>query len=268
MRNLHCGIAVLTAWNVCSAAMAGTAIQFHTDSGKDKGRVAVDGAHLKIKAGTADDPDIRYDDGKGTLTVVDHRSKTYMRLTKADIAKMMTMASKMQDRMQSMLAKLPPEQREMIKRRLKGRMNLAAKQKPPKTTFKKVGNTARIAGTKCVYYHVTYGKEKTLACLASFDAVGITGRERKTVNNLIRLLSGLSRSPGAAKFSAASGGEEFIRRGLLPLESKSISGGSKRTFRVQKIANATLGKSERAIPAGYKPRKLPRAVMKQMSSGS
>jgi len=102
-----------------------------------------------------------YDHGTKTMLMVDVDGRMYTLINEPMLGQLKSRMDAMKKQMEAQLANMPPEQREMMKNMMAGKMGMdqKAKNKPPKKVMK-TDKTSSAGGYDCVVYEVKAGTKK------------------------------------------------------------------------------------------------------------
>ncbi len=117
-------------------------------------QVAIEGNNLKISMpdkGSENPGEMIYRGDMGEMVMIDHQRQQYFILDRATIEKI---SAQIKQAM-AMLENVPPAQREMMEKMMKGRMPQMATTEKKKVEIKKTGERKRINGYSTVKYEVT-----------------------------------------------------------------------------------------------------------------
>lgn len=90
------------------------------------------------------------------MYMIDHDEKTYMVIDKEQIEALASQMNQAMQQMQEALAQVPPEQREMMERMMKGKMASGANYEPPSPqVVSDLGESGSVNGVGCQWKQVT-----------------------------------------------------------------------------------------------------------------
>ena len=210
MRNIIWNAAICAVFSCQS--FAGVVIEMVSKDPNSNQETSIDkiyaeGNMVRIKShqkGTSDRTTIIYRDD--TLLIVNHKDQTYYRMDKESMARMSSRISDAMKQMEAQLANLPPEQRAMMEKMMKGRtpggMRDAMGSNRPQRRVEAGGNQ-QVGKYSCRMYTVYLGEEKTqeicaapvsqvAAAAEAMDALRAMGRFSK------QLVDSIQQSPLAA----------------------------------------------------------------------
>ncbi|MDQ8201748.1 DUF4412 domain-containing protein [Pelagicoccus sp. SDUM812003] len=106
--------------------------------------ILVDGAKVKM-SGLDEDSEVIFDGSSNTLIMVNHAEKSYLKMDKESIEELSAKLSQAMEEMERQLANVPPAQRKMMERMMKGKMP-AMDEPEIETTVNRTGETDTVAG--------------------------------------------------------------------------------------------------------------------------
>lgn len=134
----------------------------HSDNVKSSGVLMIDGDVVKVETSEDAEQTVIYDLAKKEVTLISHKEKTWMKMTKkqiddskAHVKEQMKAAIAQQ---QAALAQLAPEQRAQLEAQMK--MMLGNEEKIP-VKYVKAGKKGKWNNSECEMYDGMRGAEKT-----------------------------------------------------------------------------------------------------------
>lgn len=108
-----------------------------------------------------------------TMFILDHEEQRFTRIDRETVKQLMADVAPALREMQEQLAAMPPEQRAMVEKMMKGRMpNMAATGEPPKREARATGKSGEQAGVDCEWHDVTLdGVLVERTCVADTDDI-------------------------------------------------------------------------------------------------
>lgn len=140
------------------------------------------------------------------LLILNHKDKTYIRMDEKSMTRMSSQISSAMKQMQERMATLPPEQRAMMEKMMKGKMPEGMMQgmgsQPPPRRIQLEGSE-QVGDFSCQKYVVYRGQQKTQEiCAAPVDQVGDIAEVIDTFRSMARfserMLEPLKQSPFAS----------------------------------------------------------------------
>lgn len=240
MRNksLVCVIGVVLA---TASVFADTRIDFKTTEGTGDITAMVI-AQGKIRTDASKETSVIIDTTGSVMTVLNHTQKTFTKFTKAELEGLIK-------EIETMMAQIPPEARQMMAGRMGGRGGPVA--------MAPTGQSATVAGKSCQMYQMTAtGRVVAESCLAPASAVDIPAADRATLQAAASWAKEITEA--LAKTPLGSIGDAIpFRGGLVPLRTTTIAAnGTRNTSEFSGVSSATVGADAFAVPAGYKAQPL------------
>ncbi len=140
------------------------------------------------------------------LLILNHKDKTYFRMNEESVTRISSQISSAMKQMEEQMAALPPEQRAMMEKMMKGKMPGRMMQglgsQPPPRRIQLEGSE-QVGDYPCQKYVVYRGQEKTQEiCAAPVDQVGDIAEVIDTFRSMARfsekMLESVKRSPVAS----------------------------------------------------------------------
>lgn len=133
-------------------------------------RIQVEGDSMSVQADAR--MTMVYRGEAETMFVVDHEKQQFTRIDRATVQKLMADVAPALKEMQEQLAAMPPEQRAMVEKMMKGRMPNMATGEPPKREARATGKGGEQAGVECDWHDVTLdGVLVERTCVADTDDI-------------------------------------------------------------------------------------------------
>jgi hypothetical protein len=137
------------------------------------------------------------------MYMIDHDKKTYMVMDKAQIDAMAQQMSAAMQQMQEALAQVPPEQREMMERMMKGRMQTENYEPPAPQVVTDLGESGSVNGVACQWKQLTRdGQLESKVCVSDENAiaggkemVALAHEMREFAEGLTQMASSVSSMP-------------------------------------------------------------------------
>jgi hypothetical protein len=180
--------------------------------------------------------------GKETFIVVNDADKTYMEVQQ-DIAKQI--ADMMAAQMEKMMAEIPPEQREMLKKTMQGMM--PGQQEPVEKTIRRTGKESTVAGFDCSEIEVSTpgGGAEELICVASADELDISDDDYAALVGAMKAMAQMAQigNRGAALTN-------FDDMGGIPIRTQGANG--RKISELVGLSNDSIPADRFEVPAGYR----------------
>jgi hypothetical protein len=177
MKQLVIACAVLAL--ACSAGWSGVVIEMEVAEAGSSGEAATDTIYTQGKmvrmdphpTKGSDDMSVLFRDE--TLWMIDHKKKVCQKIDKEGMKEVGEQLGSAMKEMEAQLAELPPEQRAMMEKMMKGKMSAGAGmgEAPPRRI--ETGGTEQVGEYSCTVHTLYSGDEKVWAvCAAEESAVG------------------------------------------------------------------------------------------------
>jgi hypothetical protein len=250
-------IFAMSATVLCASAAAGVRIETVE---RDIATKQVDGEPAVV---LVQDGNVRVNNRSGamllkgsTVYVIDDRRKQYRELDKATLQGYANQANAAMSQMQERMAKMPPQQREMMERMMGA--NMAGLGAPPRKkvyTSRDTGKSDTVDGRKCrIWQMLRDGEVYEEVCVVPFAS--LPGKEdfQKTFRQLAETFEGLA---GAAP----NAGDETARSAIngYPVRVRRLQNGAptgKETV-LRSWTEESLPASLFEVPAGYRKQAMP-----------
>jgi len=206
------------------------------------------------------------------MYMIDHKKKTYLVMDRETIEALGKQMSEAMQQMEAALAQVPPGQREMMERMMKGKMGADPDYKPPSPpVVRSLGESGSVNGIACEWKEVTRDdvlSEKACVC----DQGEIAGGEEMVAiaHEMKDFAAGLSELANSASSFKMFGGETMAELGMkmtADLEGFSLisedfdgEGELMRRSTFQSADDVFVPAEEFTAPSGYK-----RQTMKDMT---
>lgn len=226
--------------------------------------ILVDGARMKM-SGMGESGEMVFDGGSKSLMILDHSRKSYFQMDQESMAEMVGKLNAAMAEMEEQLASLPPAQRAMMEKMMKGKMPSVGQARPVSTVVR-TGEMDTVSGNKAEKVEVksSDGTSQELWVAAWSDLKGsdevmdaFTG-----MSSLINeMLGAFSQGPMAGMFSQRmqSGWMSDLKElEGFPVVSKSFDDAGKLISEtvLSNIEEQEIPASEFQAPKGYKKQKI------------
>jgi len=207
-RSAFVAIAVVAA----TPLFAGTRIQMEdTDLATNKTTTQVimmDNTRLRVDADANTSMMFLTDGGRNRMVILDRTRNTYQEIDEAMMKQMGQMASGAMAQMDAAMKNMPPEQRAMMEKMMKGKMPQAAAA-APKTVYTAKGSGS-VNGFSCTKYEgVRSGEKEAEVCAALPAQLKLTPSDFQVLDKMKQfsssLLSALASSPIRVNVPTAAG---------------------------------------------------------------
>lgn len=197
---------------------------------------------------------------KGLFWVITAKDKTYMEITKQDLQAMQAKMSEAKSMMDDKMKNLPPAQREMMEKMMKGRMPMAPGAATIKTTYKKVAAGAKVNQWVCAQYE-GYREDKKVKEVWTTDwkSLGLTAETFNLMKNLGEFFEDFANEM-AADYDRVGSEEWEKAQGYagIPVKTLQYSDGQLRsTTEITEVRQESLAASLFDLPAGLTKKEMP-----------
>ncbi len=195
-----------------------------------------------------------------TLYVIDDKRRTYSEIDKATMRGYANQANAAMSQMQEQLAKMPPEQRQMMERMMGGKMpGLGAPPRKKVYTSRDTGKSDTVEGRKCrIWQMLRDGEAYEEVCVVPFSS--LPGKEdfQKTFKELAEAFEGLAAA-------APNAGDETARSAIngYPVRVRRLQNGAPTGLEtvLRSWTEESLPASLFEVPPGYKKQAMPAVGM-------
>jgi len=153
-------VLILLSFQISAGVKIVTESVEHTNNEKNTGVLLIDGDMVKVETSEAGEQTVIYDLAKKEVTLINHKEKNYMQMTKKQIDESKAHAKKQLaaalEQQKAALSQLPAEQRAQIEAQMK--MIMGSENKTP-VKYSKSGKKGKWGNSECVIYD---GKRDTV----------------------------------------------------------------------------------------------------------
>lgn len=191
-----------------------------------------------------------YRGDKQLMWMVNEQDKSYTEVTKQDVEQI---SAKMDDAMKKLneqMAKMPPEQREMMEKAMKSIKGGQASVGTAKTTYKKTGSDKVNSWSCDTYEGDQEGKKKSELCVASMKKVGdISEGDVQALKDMAGFFGKMSK--GVEQFMPSGNADNGLPKGVLPVRTVTYRDGQP-DFKteVKEIKKENVAASHFDLPTG------------------
>jgi hypothetical protein len=168
---------------------------------------------------------------KGLFWVINQKDNTYMEITKQDLQAMKAKMDETKTMMDEKMKNLPPEQKQMMEKMMKGRMPMVPPAGAVKTNYKKVGSGEKVNQWVCAKYE-GYQEEKKVREIWTTDwkSLGLTPETFKLMKDISEFFGELAKDM-AANFDKIGSEEWEKEQGYsgIPVKTLTYTDGELRT---------------------------------------
>ncbi|MEZ5500835.1 MAG: hypothetical protein R3E77_15585 [Steroidobacteraceae bacterium] len=193
------------------------------------------------------------------IYIIDHVKKTYMHLDRKQLEAMGDRLGEMRKQMEAQLAKLPPEQRQMVEQMMRGKMGATVDQ--PKLRIEASDHRGSAAGADCRFWNIWRGERLDSAlCVASPAKLDGGVELMQTMKTLAAYFAGMRKAMERSGFMPPDNGFEQLENidGLPVINQRYDALGKLQSeIRTETIRRETIATSRFTVPDGYKEERLP-----------
>ncbi len=157
--------------------------------------ISIQGADLrvdgKLDVSNKNAAQLIYQGNSQTLLMIDHDKRTYAAMDKKTMEDMKAKIDSAMQQMEAQLAQMPPEQRQMMEKMMKGRMPMLAQQPVEDVEeFQKTDRVASAGGYDCLITEViSAGTRISEICVAPWSEIKGAEEIETTFNGMIELFT-------------------------------------------------------------------------------
>ena len=168
---------------ICLLGMAGTAnagvvfrieVQDLSAGGQvEITEIKIDGNRMRTDSGGSNQTTMIFLGESDEMYMIDHTEKTYIVMDRETVEAMANRMSEAMQQMEAAMAQVPPEQREMMERMMKGRMgNLQSTAPHVEPVVRSLGESESVNGVGCEWKEVTRNDVVDLkACVCNWTDI-------------------------------------------------------------------------------------------------
>lgn len=236
-------------------------------SGKEEDTIAkifVDGGKIKM-SGLGENNEVIFDGSSMALILVDHKKKSYLQMDQESIAELTSKLNDAMAEMERQLESVPPAQRKMMERMMKGKMP-SMDQPKVETSVNRTGETDTIAGYKAekVEVNSSDGSKQEL-WVVPWSKLGGSEEISEAFTGMSSLFDDLMGALSQGPMSGFAGGKSQSGwvdklKGLegFPVMAKAYDQAGKLVSEtlLSDIEEVDIAASEFKAPKGYKRQKM------------
>jgi hypothetical protein len=248
---------VATAVLVAGPLLAGTRIQMeNTDLAANKTATEVilmDNTRLRVDADANTSVLFLTDGGRNRMVILDKTKNTYQEIDEQMMKQMGQQMAGAMAQMDAAMKNMPPEQRAMMEKMMKGKMPQAT---PTVRTVYSAKGSGTVNGFSCTKYEGMRGAEKVAeVCAASASQIKVTPGDYQVFEKMKQFTSGLQdamkNSPFATGIQSASVADSGVEG--FPVQTVSFRNGQAaiRT-ELKSVTNASFSDADFSVGAAKK----------------
>lgn len=186
----------------------------------------------------------------GTLTILDHGRKVFIRFTRADLDQLLKSFDDLMKQMEQMMANMPPEMKKNVQSMLGGGPAGAI-------DVADSGERATVAGVSCRIFRTRVAdRVVNEMCMSDAGALNLPAADRKTLLAAIamskELVTKLSKGPLGRYANMMP-----LRDGMVPVRITDIgSDGARSTSEFAGVTSEPIPAATFDVPEGYKEQKI------------
>lgn len=227
--------------------------------------IKVEGSKIKMSGLGDENSEFIYDGTQQAMLILDHKRKSFMQLDKQTIDQIASQLGEAMKQMEEQMAAMPPAQRAMMEKMMKGKMPQGAEAQP-ELTVTRTGEKDTLSGFKAEKVEVgsAAGKQRELWVAKWSDLKGSeeVGEAFKGMSELFAgMMSAFSQGPMSQMFQR--GGETNWIEQVQKLEGFPVltrefdaAGKILSETALSQIREMAIPASEFEAPKGYKRQKL------------
>ena len=228
---------------VAAPTAADVRLHYRDANGQPVSDVYVRNGQVRMER-SADGVAMLVDTSDGSMTMIDHRQRTYTVMDRDTMSRMRAQMEQMRAQMQQQLAALPEQQRKMMEQQMGGAMGGGA---PPE--FRKTGERRSVEGRECSVVEGTMGGRTLFtACVVPAAALDLPPADAATLEAYARVMSD---NAGGMR----GGGAPPMAMEGVPVASTDPRTGREETL--SSIETGDVDAAQFAVPAGYVEQKMP-----------
>ncbi|MGV6852990.1 MAG: DUF4412 domain-containing protein [bacterium] len=240
-------ILLLLATSFSTTCIADTLIKFK-DSSQPQSAMYIKNGRLSMSSDKNNQ--VIFDSTKQQFMMIDHKKKSYMVFTQADLEKLGDVVNSAMAQLDAQLAQMPPAQREQMKRMMQSQMG-AMMPKKDKPMIVHTGKHKKVAGYDCEVVTVELGRvSKGESCVADANDLGIPADD-------MRAFAGLQEFSKSMMEKLPDMGQDFGLTSMNPREFPVSYRHGKTRGELQSISTDTVDEKYFTVPSGYKKQEMP-----------
>ena len=197
---------------------------------------------------------------KQVFQMIDHEKKNYREMSQQDMEQIGSQLNEAMSRLQEQMKNMPPAQRQMMEKMMKGKMPQMTGQSAEKTVYAAAGR-AKAGQWDCTRYDGTRGGEKASeVCAVEFSEFGLQPSDFAVMQKMAEFFTKIM--PQGMKDNFMVGSENWREeQGFpgVPVSRTTFSGGkAEQRTTVKSVTRADFEDSLFEVPAGYKKEAMPR----------
>ena len=259
--------AVLAALFTSGPVFAGTRIQMeNTDLATNKTTTQVimmDNTRLRVDADEKTSTMFLTDGGRNRMVILDRARNTYQEIDQETMAQMGQQVSGAMAQMDAAMKNMPPEQRAMMEKMMKGKMPGAAA--PPVRTVYTAKGSGSVNGFTCTKYEGVKGAEKVSeVCAASASQIKVAPGDYQVFEKMKEFAAGLMDAMKNSPMGGAMQTSGITDSGISGFPVQTISfrnGKAEDRVEVKSITTASFSNADFSLGTAKKMDMMPGGPM-------
>lgn len=202
-----------------------------------------------------------YDNAAHTMTIVNPAEHSYTVMDEAALQAMGSQVAKARQRMQAMLAEMPPEQRRQMEQIIGNQLGaIMGMDEEPQSEpeVRRTGEAKTVNGFSCQVYTVS-GPDGGSYCMASIEELGIPESDYQTFRDMTAFTASMAKQvAGAVGVESAAGQVRAMMEidGIPIMSHTPIANGHGKSV-LTSVSTRTLDASLFTLPKGYTQQQIP-----------
>ena len=192
--------------------------------------------------------------------MIDHEGKSYREMSQQEMEQTGSQLNDAMTKLQEQMKNMPPAQRQMMEKMMKGKMGQMMGRSAEKTVYTAAG-AGKAGQWDCTRYEGTRGGEKVSeVCAVEFSEFGLRASDFAVMRKMTVLFTKLI--PGGMQDDFMVGSERWQQeQGFpgVPVSRTTFKGGkAEQRTTVKSVARAEFEDALFEVPAGYKKEAMPK----------
>jgi hypothetical protein len=216
--------------------------------------IMLDNTRLRVDANEKTSMMFLTDGGRNRIVILDRAKNTYQEMDEATMKQLADQMSGAMAQMDAAMKNMPPEQRAMMEKMMKGKMPQAAAA-APKTVYTAKGS-ATVNGFSCTKYDGMQGAQKVSeVCAASPSQIKITPDDFQVFEKMKQFFSGMLDAMKNSPFGANIQSASITQSGLegFPVQTTTFRNGqASDRVDLKSVTNASFSDADFSVGAAKK----------------
>jgi len=226
----HFTLAAIAAF-AASSLFAGVRIQMEqTDLATNKTTaqtMLLDNTRMRVDSDDKNTMMFLTDGGRNRMVILDRAKNTYQEIDEAMMKQLGAQVNAAMAQMQEQMKNLPPEQRAMMEKMMKGKMPQGVANAVPKTVYTAKGSGS-VNGFSCTKYEGMEGAQKVAdVCAAQASQIKLGASDFQVFQKMKDFVSGLTSAMSNSPFYSNLAAGRYFENGIegFPIQRVSYSNG-------------------------------------------